>query len=247
MSQTVMPAFREIGDGVYSLTQPLGEGGHVHAFLCDDNSGELTLVDTLYDQDAAIVLDAILRLGKKPSALRHIAITHAHRSHMGGMGALKRVTGARLCAHGWEAEIIEGRKRSLPVTWVPGMPVSVYAPTYPYQYGQNLNLGKLPPVTVDRTLGDGDRVGPLTTLAAPGHTPGHLAFHWAQRDIVFAGDSVATWPALAPGWPAFNLDPPQNHLSIGRMAALKPATVTVGHGEPIEGDADATLRSLAEM
>ena len=242
----MVPAFREIAHGVYSLTQPLGEGGHVHAFLCDDGSGELTLIDTLYDRDAVLILEAILRIGKRPSALRLIAITHAHRSHMGGMEALKRVTGTALCAHTWEAEIIEGRKRSLPVSWVPEWPPSIYAPTYPYQFGQNLNLGKLPPVAVERALGDGDRLGPLTVVGAPGHTPGHLAFHWAERGIVFAGDAVATWPRFDPGWPAFILDPPQNAASIGRMAGLQPQTVAVGHGEPVESHAERRLRSLVD-
>ena len=236
--------FIEIAHGVYSLTQPVGEGGHVHAFLCDDGSGELTLIDTLYDTDAAQILDAILRIGKKPTALRHIALSHAHRSHLGGLGALKRLTGATIYAHPYEAAIIEGHAKVEPASWVPGMPMSAYAPTYIYQYGQNRNLGVLPPVMVDESIGDGDSVGALHVMGAPGHTPGHLGYVWADRDVVFAGDSVATWPVFDTGWPAFNLDPPQNLRTIHKMADLSPETVAVGHGEPIVGRAAEQLRSL---
>jgi glyoxylase-like metal-dependent hydrolase (beta-lactamase superfamily II) len=42
------------------------------------------------------------------------------------------------------------------------------------------------------TLADGDRLetdaGALIAVATPGHTPDHMAFHWAQAGAVFVGD-----------------------------------------------------------
>ncbi len=46
----------ELAPGIHSLGH--GRGGHVHAFLLDDG-GELTLVDTLFESDARLVLEAI--------------------------------------------------------------------------------------------------------------------------------------------------------------------------------------------
>ena len=63
----------------------------MHAFLIDAG-GELTLVDTLFEGDARLVLEAIDALGRAPSDLKRIAITHAHRSHLGGLAELKRRT-----------------------------------------------------------------------------------------------------------------------------------------------------------
>ena len=42
-----------IAPGIFSMGQE--EGGHVHAFLLDDGNG-LTLIDTMYDDDARHVL-----------------------------------------------------------------------------------------------------------------------------------------------------------------------------------------------
>ena len=86
----------ELATGVWSLGQK--QGGHVHAFLLEAG-GELTLVDTLYDTDGHRILEAISSLGRSPSDLRHIVLTHAHRSHLGGVAALKRASGARILAH----------------------------------------------------------------------------------------------------------------------------------------------------
>jgi glyoxylase-like metal-dependent hydrolase (beta-lactamase superfamily II) len=37
--------------------------------------------------------------------------------------------------------------------------------------------------------GDGERVGPLTAIATPGHAPDHVAFLWGK--VCFTGDAVA--------------------------------------------------------
>src|SRR5690242_14794113 len=94
------PAMLQIAPGVYSMSQEAG--GHVHAFLLDDG-GELTLIDTLFDSDARQILDVILKLGRTPKHLKNIVLTHGHRSHLGGLAALKRVSGATVYSHEWEA------------------------------------------------------------------------------------------------------------------------------------------------
>ena len=86
----------ELAEGVHALGS--GKGGHVRAFLIE-NGTELTLVDTLFDDDAHLVLEAIRSLGRSPSDLKRIGITHAHRSHLGGLAALKRASGATVSSH----------------------------------------------------------------------------------------------------------------------------------------------------
>src|SRR5665809_43698 len=101
----------QIAAGAYSVGQKMG--GHVHAFLFDDG-GELTLIDTLFDTDAHVVLDYIRRLGRSPTDVKRIALTHAHRSHLGGLAELKRLSGATVYAHEWEADIIAGERAAQP-------------------------------------------------------------------------------------------------------------------------------------
>ena len=109
----------------------------------------------------------------------------------------------------------------------------------PFQLGLFLGRPKHVPVPVDELLDEGDAFGPLQVLHAIGHSPGHLAFHWPERKFLIAGDAVATWPELCPGWTSFNLNWPQHRRSLARMAALEAEIVGVGHGDPItEGAPD---------
>ena len=55
----------QIADGVYSMGNE--KGGHVRAFLLDDGT-DLTLIDTLFETDARLVLDQIGRTNKTVAA-----------------------------------------------------------------------------------------------------------------------------------------------------------------------------------
>jgi glyoxylase-like metal-dependent hydrolase (beta-lactamase superfamily II) len=228
----------ELAPGIHRLGHRAG--GRVSAFLIDDG-GELSLVDTLFENDGRLVLEAIRELGKSVTDLKRIAITHGHRSHLGGLAALKRASGATVYAHAWEADIVSGDRRAQPVTLLPKQSVRLL----PFQLGLRLNRPKHSPCPVEETLDDDEAFGPLRVLHAPGHTPGHLAFFWPERSILITGDAVATWPSFCAGWTAFNLNRKQQAASVRRMAALEARIVGVGHGEPITEDAPDRLHSLA--
>ena len=233
----------EIAAGVHSMDQ--STGGHVHAFLLDDGK-DLTLIDTLFDTDAGRILDRISALGKSVGDLKHIILTHAHRSHLGGLAVLKDLSGATVYSHAWEADIIAGERVAQPISPIPMRPLRTYWRVYYLQFGAALGRGKHPPCPVDATLGDGDRIGPVEVLHAPGHTPGHLAFWWPERKVLIAGDTIATYPVFAPGWPVFTLNPTQHRASLERMAGLDPEVLAVGHGDPLTAGAAVRLRSLVE-
>jgi glyoxylase-like metal-dependent hydrolase (beta-lactamase superfamily II) len=186
------------------------------------------------------------RLGHQPKDLKHIVLTHGHRSHLGGLAALKRQTRAVVHAHAWEADVIAGERRAQPVTFRPSRPIATWWRIYPFQLGINLGFGSHPACPVDRAIADGDAIGPLHVVHTPGHSTGHLAFYWPERRSLFAGDAVVTWPTLAPGWPAFNLNPTQHRASLRRLAQLDVEVVGVGHGEPILRDAAERLQQLAD-
>jgi glyoxylase-like metal-dependent hydrolase (beta-lactamase superfamily II) len=228
----------ELAPGIHGLGH--GKGGHVHAFLID-NGGELSLVDTLFESDARLVLDAIRRLGRSPSDLKRIAITHGHRSHLGGLATLKRASGATIYAHKWEADIVAGDRRAQAVSILPQQSLKLI----PFQLGLWLNYPKHVPCPVDEPLDEGDAVGPLQVLHAAGHSPGHLAFFWPERKFLIVGDAVATWPELCPGWHAFNLNKPGHHATLQRLAALDATIVGVGHGDPITAGAADKVHELA--
>jgi glyoxylase-like metal-dependent hydrolase (beta-lactamase superfamily II) len=229
---------RQLADGVWSLGH--GKGGHVHAFLLETGR-ELSLVDTLFEDDARLVLQAIARLGRQPSDLKRIALTHGHRSHLGGLAALKQATGATVHAHVWEADIVAGDRRAQAVSILPHQSLRLI----PFQLGLWLDRPRHRPAPVDELLVEGEAFGPLQVLHAPGHSPGHLAFWWPERRFVIAGDGIATWPTLCAGWKAFNLNHAQHRATLARLAALDARIVGVGHGDPIVDGASDAVHDVA--
>lgn len=229
----------ELAPGVHSIGQR--KGGRSHAFLFVHGS-ELTLVDTLFDTDAHVLLDYMRRIGRAPRELKHIVLTHAHRSHLGGLATLKRLSGATVHAHESEADIINGERLAQPVTMRPIRPLR----TYPHRIG--LALGRPPHVAcpVDEAVGDDDSVGPLQVLHTPGHSPGHLALHWPERRVLLAGDAIATWPELHAGWRGWILNERQHRASLHALARLEADVVGVGHGEAITQNTPDRVHALAE-
>ena len=227
-----------IAPGIFSMGQQ--EGGHVHAFLLDDGNG-LTLIDTMYDDDARHVLTELKIIGRTPADIRHIILTHAHKSHLGGVAALKKASAAPVYAHDWEVDIIAGRRKATRVSAVPRKPLAVYK----LQLGLALGLGKHTPCEVDHRLKAGSRVGPLEVVETPGHTPGSLSFWWPERRALFAGDVIATWPEFEAGWPGLTLDNDRNLRSVHQLTDFGDAEILcVGHGEPITEGAASRIKRL---
>jgi glyoxylase-like metal-dependent hydrolase (beta-lactamase superfamily II) len=103
-------------------------------------------------------------------------------------------------------------------------------------------------VRIDRELGDGDELslgGGAITVAAPGHTPGSVAFYLPRRCVLLAGDTAARRPdgQVMPG--GFNTDRAQAAGSFRRLAHLDTDIACFGHGEPLTQDAGSRFRTVA--
>ena len=231
----------QIVPGLHSLGDR--SGGYVRAYLIEDGA-DLILIDTLLDQKGTLVLDELKALGRHPSDLKKIILTHGHQSHLGGLAALKAATGARIYSHIWEADVISGkRKVQVPptTTLFPQKPLEIYF----LQVAFVLGLGVPPAADVDENLKDGDTIGPLTVMGAPGHTPGSLTFYWPEKKALIAGDIVVTWPGPALGWPQITLDNKQNRESVGKLTDMTHAEILcVGHGQAIVKGAADPMRDL---
>jgi glyoxylase-like metal-dependent hydrolase (beta-lactamase superfamily II) len=228
----------EIAPGVYSLG--VDKGFATHAFLIAEDDG-FTLIDTLFDADGSVIVKQIHELGGAVADLKRIVVTHAHRSHLGGLATLKRLSAATVYSHAWEADIVAGERPAQQVSWRPQDPLV----TYHFQVANNLNLARHRPCRVDAFVAGGERLGRrLEVIHTPGHTPGHLAFWLADQRVLFVGDAVVTSPKFMGGWPGFVLNKRQHAASLRRLAAYDAAILASGHGDPIREGAAARLRGL---
>jgi glyoxylase-like metal-dependent hydrolase (beta-lactamase superfamily II) len=222
----------EIAPGVHIIgpsKRATTKGGYSRAYLFEDGK-DLTLVDTGWDEDANTIVRYLDSIGRSPTQIKQIGITHAHRSHLGGMATLHALTGAEVRCHAAEAPIVEGRERARPVRFWPLLPLRLI----PFRIGARFDIPKHQPCKVALPyLVHGDTLGPLTVVHTPGHTDGHLVFHHRDSSIFAVGDAVATWPKFGPGWPGFNQHETEYRTSFLKLVALGPEVVGPGHGDEI--------------
>lgn len=99
------------------------------------------------------------------------------------------------------------------------------------------------PVEIAGTIAGGEHLAGFLVIHTPGHAPGQIAlFRESDRlllaaDAVFTVDSMtarSTPPSLPE--PFSNWDTEKARDSIRRLVSLQPASVWLGHGNPITGD-----------
>ena len=102
-------------------------------------------------------------------------------------------------------------------------------------------------------MGPGDRVGSLDVIAAPGHTPGHVALLDDRDRMLYCGDvystlgGVATSARVYPRCPLalFTWHRPIELESARALRALEPARLAPGHGKVVESPLEAMDRAIA--
>jgi metallo-beta-lactamase class B len=162
------PPFRILGGTWY-----VGTCG-ISAILIADPGGHI-VIDSGTDKGAAVVLANLRQIGVNPRDVRYILSSHEHFDHVGGHAVLARATGAKVIASARAAEVMRtGRVGSDDPQAESGHPA-------------------MAPVTVDRIVGDGERVvvrdDPATTAnrpvahATPGHTAGALSWTWTACNL----------------------------------------------------------------
>jgi glyoxylase-like metal-dependent hydrolase (beta-lactamase superfamily II) len=196
--------------------------GFVNAYLVREDDG-LTVVDTGMRM-AGRIQEAAAALG---APITRIAVTHAHGDHIGSLDALAAVLP--------EVEVaISARDARL------------MAKDKTLQPGESGKLrGSYPGAKTKptRLLAAGDRIGSLQVIAAPGHTPGHLAFLDTRDGTLFCGDAfttvggVATTARLPWRFPLAYVATWDRAIELETARALRaldPVRLAPGHGKVVE-------------
>jgi glyoxylase-like metal-dependent hydrolase (beta-lactamase superfamily II) len=210
--------------------------GLVNAYLVREDDG-LTLIDTTLPRSAKPILAAAGRLG---APIVRIALTHAHDDHVGSLDALVAdLPGVEVLISARDARLLAGDKT-----------IDPHEPQAKLRGG--LSGAKTVPT---RTLRPGDRVGSLEVHAAPGHTPGQVAFRDVRDGTLYCGDAYTTFGGVATTAKAPLQFPlaalatwhrPTALASARGLRTLDPARLAPGHGPVVEDPGVAMDRAIAK-
>jgi len=224
---------------LYMLNFPVG-----HAYLWQGPDG-LTLIDTGVPGSAPRIAEVVDELGYRRADLRRLLLTHFHEDHVGSAADIAGWGDVVVYAHRADAPVIRGEAAGPPprlADWERLLLEQVRAQMPPHPPA---------PVRVDRELEDGDVVDlgggvHAVAVAAPGHTPGSVAFFLPEPRVLFTGDTIARSPDDKVILGVFNVDPIEAVASFKRQAQLDAEIACFGHGEPLVENAAAHLRAAAD-
>ena len=220
------------GDNLIQLTR-------LTAFNCyfvREQDG-LTLIDTGLPGSAKGILAAAKQ---ENLPIIRIVLTHAHGDHVGSLDQLSQALPiAEVAFTARTARFLSGD-------------LSLTADESQAKLRGDFVRRQTKPT---RLLTPGDQIGSLQVIAAPGHTPDHIAFLDRRDGTLIGGDAFQSQAGMAvsgtmrwlfpfPAWATWH---PLTALETARqLRRLNPSRLAVGHGKVIEDPAQSMDRAIAE-
>jgi len=181
----------------------------------------------------------VARLGAMAIPIVRIALTHAHGDHVGGLDRVHEAfPDAEVAISARDARALAGD-----MSLDPNESQAKLRGSYVTVKTQPTHL-----------LNPGDRIGSLEVIAAPGHTPGQVAFLDTRDRTLIAGDAFQTRGGIAvagvvrPLFPFVAMgtwDLATALESARRLRALNPSRLAIGHGIVLSSPIAAMESSIA--
>jgi glyoxylase-like metal-dependent hydrolase (beta-lactamase superfamily II) len=160
---------------------PTSGSAAVNSYALVDDDGSVTLVDCGVQKAPPKIVAGLAAIGKAPSDVQRIVLTHAHGDHVGGAAEMARRTGAPLAIHEDDAQYLEAGHHPRPdPSTLGGRLFSRVDATFPAATaGERLTDGQVLPVA-----------GGLRVVATPGHSPGHISLLHEPTSTLVTGDAI---------------------------------------------------------
>lgn len=216
-------AVKQLADDLWMIP------GVVNVYILEIQ-GNLAILDAGFPGRAPKILAAVRAIGKTPSDVKHLLLSHCHPDHIGSAAALQRATGATVWAHPLDAPRMEaGLTMRDPMYASPGLRNRILTRIL------SRKVTSVEPIKVDRLLEDGDSpdfAPDLLAIHIPGHCHGQLAFLWRRHGgVLFPADACVNRRGLM--LPVATEDPDQALASLAKLTGFEFDKVCVMHGKPI--------------
>jgi glyoxylase-like metal-dependent hydrolase (beta-lactamase superfamily II) len=192
------------------------------------------LIDSGVVQSVREVIEpGLASIGRKVEDVCYILNTHGHWDHMGGNEQVRRRAGAAVLVHPADAAYLTDEQAHMRGYYTIGQRLLGLEHELPERLAvlrDSVEFGAGP----DRALADGDVLDlgdniALEAVHAPGHALGHVAFWWAEAGVLFSSDAVQGRGSRPGGLPLVFEDAAAYRASLGKLAALRPRTLCMGH------------------
>jgi len=235
---------QNVAEGIHRI-----EDAYTNWYIVEDG-GALTIVDAGVPTSWGSLCEALATLGKRRDDVRALVLTHAHFDHIGFAERARQELGVAVHVH----------ENDVPLTRHPLQYAHERARSYYFTtqlqalsivaaFLRNRALWPSP-IREVRRYAEGllDVPGLPLALFTPGHTLGHCALHFPDRNVIIAGDAfVMLDPYTAQTGPrlvarAATADSARNLETLEAIASSGAGTVLTGHGEPWTGSAAEGVR-----
>lgn len=180
---------RDVAPGIHRL-----EHAYVNCYLVEE-AGAVTIVDAAFPSTWPHMLSALTAIGRSLTDVKALVLTHAHFDHVGFASRAVRELQIPVWVHpaDWRlaAHPYKYQRERTPFLYPLKYPASVRVLAAMTAAGaltvKGLNeVMELPPA------GELAVPGHPTIIFTPGHTDGHCALHFPDRDAILTGDALVT-------------------------------------------------------
>jgi glyoxylase-like metal-dependent hydrolase (beta-lactamase superfamily II) len=230
---------RDAARGIHRI-----EDAHTNWYLVEDD-GRVCVVDAGVPSSWDSLQDALSEIGRGPEDVDAVVLTHAHFDHVGfaekartelNVPVYVHENDVPLTRHPWRYDFTRPRSLYL-ATQVQALPiVAGFLKTRAFWPSPVREV-----VRYSEDAGTLPVPGSPRVVFCPGHTLGHCALHYPDRDALIVGDAIVMLdPYTAKRGPrlvarAAVADVERNLATLDALVATGATTVLTGHGEPWTG------------
>jgi len=235
---------RNVAPGIHRLAHAF-----VNCYIVETDDG-ITLVDAAFPSTWPNLVRALKELDRETDDIAALVLTHAHFDHLGFARRVSQQLSVPVYVHPDDRYIAahpyqyaHERARALyPLLYSRALPVLLAMTAAGALRVQGVTQARDLPAS-----GTADVPGHPTVVFSPGHTFGHCALHFPDRNALLTGDALVTLdpykgvrgPQIVAGAATANSD--QALRSLEALALTEARVLLPGHGEPWRGGARAAV------